>query len=49
MKKKGNTWKIIGVIIIAFLLLYWLFMATTIDEEDFSNPQTAPELIEQTN
>lgn len=49
MKKNKNLWKIFAVIVAAILILYWLFAATMIDEDNDANPQTAPELIEQTN
>lgn len=46
-KKKTNIGMIIVAILASVLLLYWLFAATLINEDE--NAETVPELMEQTN
>lgn len=43
--KKKNVWLIIGVVIAAILLLFWLFAGTILEEE--ANSETNPATIEQ--
>lgn len=43
--KKKHIWLVIGAIIACFLLLYWLFAGTIIEED--SNLNISPEPLEQ--
>ena len=43
--KKKDIWKIIGVIILVALMLYWLFAGTLLEEDD--NAAMPSDLIEQ--
>lgn len=43
--KKKNTWLIIGAIVAALLLLFWLFAGTILEED--ANSETDPLVIEQ--
>ena len=33
-KKKTNPWTIVGIIIAIILLIYWLFAATVLEEDE---------------
>lgn len=44
-RKKVNLMLLIGVVIAILLLMVWLFLGTTLEEE--ANPVTAPMAIEQ--
>lgn len=48
MKKRKKIWTILAVIIAIILLLYWLFAATMVEEDEGENYQTAPETTEIT-
>lgn len=45
MKKRNNTWLVVGVIVAVTLLMYWLFVGTTLEEE--ASQEIAPVAIEQ--
>lgn len=36
-RKKVNLWRVIGVLIAAALLMYWLFAGTEIEEKEGAN------------
>ena len=46
-QKKVNVMLIIGVLVAAALLMVWLFLGTTLEED--ANPVAAPAQIEQNN
>ena len=46
-RKRNNIMLIIGAIIAAVLLLFWLFAGTTLEED--ANPVTGPAMSEQNN
>lgn len=39
-QRKANVWLIIGVVIAAILLMIWLFVGTTLEED--ANPVAGP-------
>lgn len=43
--KKKNTWLLVGVVVAIILLMVWLFVGTTLEED--ANPEINPATIEQ--
>lgn len=44
-RNKTNTWLMLGVVVAIILLMIWLFVGTSLEED--SNPETDPMTIEQ--